>query len=526
MESKKNECVIYCRVSSQRQVDEGHGLEGQEKRCRSFAQQNGYEVLAVFRDAAVSGALIQRPGMQKMLDFLDARPKTAQEIVVLVDDIKRLARNVQGHLTLKTAVTTRNARFESPSHRFEDTPEGIFIELILAGASQLERDQNKRQVINRMKARMEAGYWSFYPVPGYLFEKDPVHGKVLKIDKSKARVIKEALEGFANNRFLSQMDIKKFLENEPTEKRIHLEYVKRLLSRSLFYAGIIEYSKWEITARKGFHEPLISLETHRRIQDKLDGKVRRHQRKDANPDFPLRGFVLCPKCHKPMTAAWSKGRSKRFPYYRCKTDGCERKHKGIPREKIEGEFLKILKTAKPQAHTLKLIEKVILDIWKKKSKEATQRYKKIQRRKEEAMLESKDCIERIARLKNPLTIKAYERKINTLEKELNELEQKMLNLNPKNFNFGTAWELVRNFIKNPVNIWQNGQYTQKQLVLNLVFAEPLEFDYNSGFGTANFSLPFEIFLKKCNKDFQVVDMVGIEPTWQTFFHFLLRVQLF
>ena len=34
--------VIYCRVSSDRQVREGHGLQGQEQRCRAYAQAHGY----------------------------------------------------------------------------------------------------------------------------------------------------------------------------------------------------------------------------------------------------------------------------------------------------------------------------------------------------------------------------------------------------------------------------------------------------------------------------------------------------
>ena len=42
--------IIYCRVSSDRQVREGHGLDGQELRCRAFARERGYEVVGVFRD--------------------------------------------------------------------------------------------------------------------------------------------------------------------------------------------------------------------------------------------------------------------------------------------------------------------------------------------------------------------------------------------------------------------------------------------------------------------------------------------
>ena len=47
--------LIYCRVSSDRQVREGHGFEGQESRCRTYALDKGYEVVGVFRDEGVAG---------------------------------------------------------------------------------------------------------------------------------------------------------------------------------------------------------------------------------------------------------------------------------------------------------------------------------------------------------------------------------------------------------------------------------------------------------------------------------------
>ena len=85
--------LIYCRVSSDRQVREGHGLQGQEQRCRVYAEQHGYEVAAVFRDEGVSGGVIDREGMQQLLDFLDKNAHKG-EYVVIIDDIKRLARDL------------------------------------------------------------------------------------------------------------------------------------------------------------------------------------------------------------------------------------------------------------------------------------------------------------------------------------------------------------------------------------------------------------------------------------------------
>lgn len=42
--------LVYCRVSTKRQKEEGHGLDSQEHRCRQYAAAKGYEVEAVFPD--------------------------------------------------------------------------------------------------------------------------------------------------------------------------------------------------------------------------------------------------------------------------------------------------------------------------------------------------------------------------------------------------------------------------------------------------------------------------------------------
>ena len=44
---------------------------------------------------------------------------------------------------------------------------------------QLERKQNQRQVCQKMKARIEKGYWTFAVSLGLTYEKDKEHGKIL-----------------------------------------------------------------------------------------------------------------------------------------------------------------------------------------------------------------------------------------------------------------------------------------------------------------------------------------------------------
>lgn len=58
--------VIYARVSSLKQVREGHGLQSQETRCRDYAKNRGYDVVKIFFDD-LTGSSTKRPGMSAML---------------------------------------------------------------------------------------------------------------------------------------------------------------------------------------------------------------------------------------------------------------------------------------------------------------------------------------------------------------------------------------------------------------------------------------------------------------------------
>ncbi|WP_211318236.1 recombinase family protein [Pelagimonas varians] len=75
--------VIYCRVSSLKQVNDGDGLASQETRCREYAASRNYDVLEVFSDV-ISGSTLERPGMKAMLLFLQSND--AHEHAVVIDD--------------------------------------------------------------------------------------------------------------------------------------------------------------------------------------------------------------------------------------------------------------------------------------------------------------------------------------------------------------------------------------------------------------------------------------------------------
>ena len=148
------QALAYCRVSSKSQEKEGHGLGSQETRCRQHAQARGYEVAAVFPDTITGGGdYMKRPGMLALLSYVDAQPD--EKFVVIFDDLKRMSRDTRAFLDLRDAFRLRDVKVESPNFAFEETPEGEFVETVIAAQGALERKQNGRQTKQKMSVRTD-----------------------------------------------------------------------------------------------------------------------------------------------------------------------------------------------------------------------------------------------------------------------------------------------------------------------------------------------------------------------------------
>jgi len=176
--------VIYTRVSSAAQLKKGDGLASQETRCREFAAYKGYTVVEVFEDKGVCGGLVDRPGIKAMMGWLRKHRNDAP--VVIIDDISRLARDLDAHLKLRAAIGSVGAQLESPSIEFGDDSDSQLIENMLASVSQHHRQKNAEQTRHRMHARMKSGYFCFFVPKGYKYVKGQGGGKVLARDEPTA----------------------------------------------------------------------------------------------------------------------------------------------------------------------------------------------------------------------------------------------------------------------------------------------------------------------------------------------------
>jgi len=505
--------VIYCRVSSTKQKTQGHGLESQESRCRDYAAQNGYTIDAVFPDDASGGGdFMARPGMVALLAYLDAQP--ARDYIIIFDDLKRFARDTEFHIRLRRELDARGARPECLNFTFEDSPEGEFAETIMAAQGELERKQNRRQTIQKMQARAKAGYYDFAPSVGYSFETVPGHGQLLVPDEN-APVVREVLEGFADGRFQTISEASRYLAAKKLTVhgkpfRAGKQSTRDMLERAL-YTGYFTVESWNMHLQRGQHQPLISLATHQRIQDRLAGRSQAPNRKDLHEDFPLRNFVTCACCDEPMTAAWSKGRTKHYGYYFCKTKGCPEHRKNIRKEAIEDAFQALLRALQPLPSLLKVLRVMFRDLWDLRRGAAKQDAKRIETQVQALESKTARLMDRLVRADSETLITAYEAQIKTLEAEKLALKDAASQAFEPRKSFEESFGMACTFLANPWKLWDKGQFAHKRMVLRLAFPGTLAYCPERGFRTAKTTLPFKGLGDFQAKKSRVVGDPGIEP---------------
>jgi DNA invertase Pin-like site-specific DNA recombinase len=508
--------LIYCRVSSTKQAVEGHGLDSQEHRCRDYAAARGYEVEAVFPDDVTGGGdFMKRPGMVALISYLDAQ-RDRKAYVVIFDDLKRFARDTEFHIQLRRAFKLRGASVECLNFRFEDTPEGKFVETIFAAQGELEREQNRRQVIQKMQARASLGYWVFQAPLGYRIEKVAGHGKLLVRDEPLASIVQEALEAYASGRLETQGEIKRFLESQPAWPKgrnglVPWQRIDQLLTQTL-YAGRIDIPRWNIHSVPGRHEALVSLETWQAAQDRRFGTAKAPARKDLREDFPLRGFVSCACCGEALTACWSTGRSRRYAYYLCDTKGCAEHRKSFRKEKIEGEFDTLLTDLVPTTGLFNLAFVMLRDLWNEKLSSGSERLSSLHSELRDIERKIDQLLNRIVDATNDSVVAVYEKRIRDLEMQKAITQEKAASCGTPRVSFGETYRTAFDFLANPWKLWRSERLEDRRAVLRLAFADRLTYARNEGYRTAQISIPFKMIGDFKMQKNGMVEPIGIEPT--------------
>lgn len=508
-EYEGREGIIYARVSSKRQERDGDGLGGQETRCRQYLASIGVPCVKIFRDSYTGGGdFMKRPAMREALTYADAN--VHKKYVIVFDDLKRLARDVEFHFKLRTALRARDMIPRCLNFKFDETAEGNFMETIVAAQAELERHQNRRQVIQKQKARLEAGYWAFASRIGYTMTKDPFNGMIL-VPNEQSKIIKLALEGFANGTLVRKIDVCRFLIEQGFYKgrsEKHMRAVDNMLQDSL-YAGFIEYPAWGVARRPGYHKALISVETFELNQKRLkrDGITKRI-RLDVASDFPLRGLIVCDSCGGHITAAWYKKHTQ--PYYVCHNPACEYFRKSMRRKDVEERFKAILCKSNLKPEVDKLLAVVFERVWESEVQELQSKETKIERSKKALNEQAREITALAVKAKSERLREMYEAQLENLADELEQADDNSMGGLDITTPYRTALSKAATMLKKPHIAWESMQVIEQQRLFYFIFEQKLAYNLKTGYRTTDIPSAARLFEQFVLENSPDVDLGRIE----------------
>jgi len=310
MPNANKKAVIYCRVSTKEQVDEGGSLATQEKNCREYALKSGYDIASVFIEQGESAKTKDRTELTKLLTYCSSRKNGISAVIAYKVD--RIARNIDDYRQIRLLLKKHGIEIKSTSEYFEDTPAGRFMENIIANVAQFDNDVRTERCVGGMKEAIREGRFVWGAPLGYSNIK--IGGKSNIAPNDMASLVVQAFNEVAKNiqsvNEIHRQMVRAGLANKKG-KPVSKGYFYSMLTNEL-YVGHINGLGEHV---KGVFEPLISQELFDQVQRVLKRRTHRTvMYKRDNEAFPLRRFIFHPTGKK-LTGCWCKGRNNKYPYY-------------------------------------------------------------------------------------------------------------------------------------------------------------------------------------------------------------------
>jgi site-specific DNA recombinase len=147
--------IGYVRVSTEKQADQGVSLEAQAEKVRAMAIVHAAEFKDTIVESGESAKNLNRPGMARLLQMVDAR----QVDVVIVAKLDRLTRSVKDLCVLLERFERRGVALISVAESLDtSSAAGRLVLNIMTAVSQWEREAIGERTRDAMRHKRSQGH--------------------------------------------------------------------------------------------------------------------------------------------------------------------------------------------------------------------------------------------------------------------------------------------------------------------------------------------------------------------------------
>lgn len=185
--------IIYCRVSTDKQEQDGESLEYQEEKCRQYAALHGIEVIIVLKEAK-SGYIHYSLRTQLTLARQMIRDGLADMIIVW--DLRRFSRNFVHSAMIFEEIESNGGEIVSVSENIDNSLTGKLIRSILAWSAESEREKIVEYANRHWQKRHELSLPMATTTPSYGWKWGDKEKTYFVLNKEEATVRRSIFEMF------------------------------------------------------------------------------------------------------------------------------------------------------------------------------------------------------------------------------------------------------------------------------------------------------------------------------------------
>ncbi|WP_265023226.1 recombinase family protein [Wolbachia endosymbiont (group A) of Epistrophe grossularia] len=331
---KEVRCAIYTRKSNEDGLEQKfNSLDAQRVACEKYIKsREGWVTLAKrYDDGGYSGKNLERPAIKELFEDV----KTGEVDCVVVYTLDRLSRETKDSIEVTSFFRRHRVNFIAVTQIFDNnTPMGKFVQTVLSGAAQLEREMIVERVKNKIATSKEQGLWMGGTLPlGY-----DVKDKELIINEKEAKTVKHIFQRYLELKSMVELARELNSQGYRTKSDIFKKAtVRRIITNPIYMGKIRHYEK----EYEGKHEAIIEEEKWQKAQELIRNQP---YRKAKYEEALLKGIIKCKSCGVNMTLTYAKKENKRYRYYVCNNHlggkNCESVNRTIVAGEIEKEVMK------------------------------------------------------------------------------------------------------------------------------------------------------------------------------------------
>lgn len=362
--------IIYARVSTVGQAEEGISIDSQLEQCRRKAEQLGAEVLREFRDEGKSGRKSDRPAFQAAIEYC-----TAVDVdYFIVWNTARFARNKVDAGMYKQLLRRDGTRVVYVANDIDsDTDEGWMMEGLFEMMDEhysrtVSKDTKRSMVKNARDGYFNGGYVPF----GYRSVADGKRRK-LEVDPAEAELVRKIYREFLEGAGVTSITLalngaglqrrgKPWSKNNVIyllQNAVCAGYI-RFNRQNHTTGGLRERDEWILTRA---HEAIVSEEEFQAVQAIFaKHEPRPRSAVSTKSQFRFSGMLRCADCNLAMQLEWATGKKgKTYCYYNC---GSARRGVGCRHRRLPAELLDqwLLASVLDRIMTRKNMEAILQEI--------------------------------------------------------------------------------------------------------------------------------------------------------------------